>query len=264
MQTTADVRGYEKSDKGHVIYAIEVGFASHKWLVFRRFKEVCDLHHTITKEEGWQPPKDLEPPPKRFWGSLGLSAFRRFDPEFLAERAEQLGAYLARLVGALSLGESQALRTFLEVENHVDWDFSTANGFAGGSAEIREMAEQDRLALLVDETARALIDVSRSGVEAVEAADALLQRQRLLLATDGFRAQSAELHKFFQPTLPTPSTQTSGADAVVDTLNRAARVNAAVQQALLERVGMAVADRLRDSTATKLDEGHELVSHMQS
>mmetsp|Transcript_1356 Transcript_1356/g.1828 ORF Transcript_1356/g.1828 Transcript_1356/m.1828 type:complete len:250 (-) Transcript_1356:542-1291(-) len=249
MQAFAAIRGFEKSDKGHVIYSIEVSFNQNQWMIFRRYNDFITLFETL-RDEGRQP--SSEPPPKKFFG--------RFDPNFLKERSDQLQDYMETVVREVSVVESEGLRNFLEFSNHVDWDFSGIGAYGNGS-EMSTLVEQERLSALIEETAHILVDISRMGGDELDPAQMKAQRRALFKAADGFKAHVAQLQESMQPTVPVPSAKVKSQDAIVDCLSRPSDGSAPL---VLERVGMALADRLREITKIQLDEGQELVCHMQS
>ncbi|CAM9474626.1 unnamed protein product [Heterosigma akashiwo] len=199
MHALLAIRGFEKSDKGHVVYTIEVTFAQLQWLVFRRFNDFVELWETL-RDEGRQPRQ--EPPKKRFFG--------RFDPNFLKERSDQLQDFIDSVARETSVVESEGLRGFLEFSNHVDWDPSGPGAMGGGGSEIRALAEAERLAVLVEATARALVPVGRMTGEEIDSSQMVAQRKALFKATDGLKAQQAHLQQSMLPTFPVPSTRVQG------------------------------------------------------
>ncbi|KAG5184634.1 Phox homologous domain-containing protein [Tribonema minus] len=241
---SADIKYYEKSRQGHVSYVVEVGFRGAMWHLQRRFNDFAALHQDLRRHFPAAHIPDL--PPKRFFG--------RFDPQFLNERSAHLHQFLQEVLATVPVVESQALVDFLEVPGNVAWERPMG---AGGVGEFdrsgKEAVEQERLVALVEETAKALIDVSRTGVEPLEESEVMARREKLLRACDGFRAHAAHLRGFFKPHLPCPSDSVAGAgvDGLLEALSRPPSVPAEEQRAVMERCSLLVMDYLREAGKVK-------------
>ncbi|CAM9295586.1 unnamed protein product, partial [Chrysoparadoxa australica] len=167
-----------------------------------------------------------ELPPKRFWG--------RFDPNFLEERMHDLQTYLDDTLIKVPVTESQAIVDFLEIPSHVPWELRARNLSEEGGRRVE--LEGGRLAALVEETAKALIDVSRVGLEPQDDEFIASQRYKLLKACDGFRAHEKHLRGFFQQNLPKEASSVKTVDGLVDSLQSRPAVALIEQRQLLERV----------------------------
>ncbi|CAM9352288.1 unnamed protein product [Phaeothamnion confervicola] len=255
---SAEIKYYDKAPQNSfVVYVIEVTFRGVSWLVEKRFSDFSVLQQRLGKE--FPKMRVLQLPPKRFFG--------RFDPGFLAQRSGDLQHYLNCTLALVPVSDSRGLADFLEVAQHVNWEPQRGlHGAHDDDLAGQEAHEQERLGGLVEEMARALIDVSRVGVEPPEPGAVEAQREKLLRACDGFRVHASHFRAHFRPSVPAGDAEaTATPEMLLETLSRAPRPPAEEQQRLLDRWGIAVTDHLRGASKVESPAGPntDLVCHMQ-
>lgn len=255
---------YDDGRMGYVQYTIQVHLAGGEapWQIHRRFNDFLPLNDALHKAY----PRFSAPlPPKRWFG--------RFNPDFLRERRAILQDYLDQMLSLPGVLDIKDVRRFLEVDRHVGADTGAGRTTAEGSqfhdqTPGREAEEQARVACIVDEATRALINISlplhQVPIEQMDHAELSHQRSKILSKVQGFRDCAPHLHSvLFGSCLRAPrSGDNGGEQSVMEVLSAPARLPLALQGQLLEKQGLAVADELREASQLRSRSDEDLITQI--